>query len=98
MAEVFLLPVAIKLASFAGKCSEMEKKAKAVILWSIADHFEAIKNFHFTVPLMVTSLMPVFTQPALRAGNKLLKIEKGHMIAGNLFACLCPVHALVRVL
>ena len=50
MAEVFLLPVAIKLASFAGKCSEMEKRPKRSCFWSIADHFEANK-IHFTVPL-----------------------------------------------
>ena len=51
MAEVFLLPVAIKLAFFAGKCSEMEKRSKRSRFWSIADHFEAIKIVHFTAPL-----------------------------------------------
>ena len=45
MAEVFLLPVAIKLAFFAGKCSEMDKRPKRSLFWSIADHFEAIKKF-----------------------------------------------------
>ena len=32
MAEVFLLPVAIKLPFFAGKCSEMRNKARAVMI------------------------------------------------------------------
>ena len=51
MAEVLLLPVAIKLAFFAGKCLEMEKRPKQSRFWSIADHFETIKEFHFTAPL-----------------------------------------------
>ena len=53
MAEVFLLPVAKKLAFFYGKCSEMDKRPKGTSFRSIADHFEAIKNFHFTAPLRI---------------------------------------------
>ena len=51
MAEVFLFPAAIKLAFFAGKCSKMGKRSKRSCFWSIADHFEVIKKFHFTAPV-----------------------------------------------
>ena len=64
MAEVFLLPVAIKLAFFEGKCLEMDRRPKRSWFWSIADHFEATQKFHFTAPLTANSEI---------SGNKTLK-------------------------
>ena len=55
--EVLLLSVAIKLPFYAGQHSQMRKKPLVTWFWSIDDHFEAMKVFHFTAPFKIKNLV-----------------------------------------